>query len=214
MKGVPLNEELYKYIVDTFAVEDDVLKSVVACTEKNEMPLIQISPENGKFLQLLIKIINAKNVLEIGTLAGYSTIWMARGLPDDGKLITLEFEQKHADAAKENFIKAGLDSKIEIITGPALDSLDKIKDGKFDFAFIDADKVSYPAYFDKVIGMMNKGGIITADNTLRKGGVIDPNIEDEGTRAIQVFNKKVASDPRVESLLVPISDGVTVCLVK
>jgi len=213
MKGVPLNKELYKYIVDTFAVEDDILKSVVTSIEKNGMPLIQVSPENGKFLQLLIKIIKAKKVLEIGTLAGYSTIWMARGLPDDGKLITLEFEQKHADVAKDNFKRAGLESKIEVISGPALDSLDKMAGSKFDFAFIDADKVNYPAYFDKVIGMMNKGGIITADNTLRKGGVIDPNIEDEGTRAIQVFNKKVASDPRVESLLVPISDGVTVCLV-
>lgn len=214
MKGVPLNEELYKYIVDTFAAEDDILKSVVSETEKNGMPLIQVSPENGKFLQLLMKIINAKHVLEIGTLAGYSTIWMARGLPDDGKLVTLEFEQKHAEVARNNFIKAGLENKIEIITGPALDSLDKLKGSKFDFAFIDADKVSYSAYFDMVIEMIRKGGIITADNTLRKGGVIDPDIDDEGTRAIQVFNRKVACDPRVESLLIPISDGVTVCLVK
>ncbi len=214
MKGVPLNEELYQYIVNTFAEEDDVLKSVVAETEKLDMPLIQVSPENGKFLQLLIKIIGAKQVLEIGTLAGYSTIWMARGLPADGKLITLEFEPKHADAAMRNFKKAGLENKIEIISGPALESLDKMKSSKFDFAFIDADKVSYPAYFDKVIEMMNKGGLITADNTLRKGDVIKPDIEDEGTKAIQVYNKKVASDPRVESLLIPISDGVTVCLVK
>jgi len=214
MKGVPLNEELYQYIVSTFAEEDDVLKSAVADTEKNGMPLIQVSPENGKFLQLLMKMIGAKRVLELGTLGGYSTIWMARGLPDDGKLVTLEYEKKHAEVALNSFKRAGLENKIEIILGPALDSLDKLKGQKFDFAFIDADKVNYPAYFEKVLALMNKGGIITADNTLRKGGVIDPNIDDEGTRAIQVFNKKVASDPRVESLLIPISDGVTVCLVK
>jgi predicted O-methyltransferase YrrM len=213
MKGVPLNEALYQYIVNTFAEEDEVLKSVVVETEKLDMPLIQVSPENGKFLQLLIKIIGAKSVLEIGTLAGYSTIWMARGLPVDGKLITLEFEPKHADAAKENFKKAGLENKIEIITGPALESLDKMKSSKFDFVFIDADKVSYPAYFDKVMGMMNKGGLITADNTLRDGKIVDL-VADEGTEAVKIYNKKVASDPRVESLLVPISDGVTVCWVK
>jgi caffeoyl-CoA O-methyltransferase len=213
MKGVPLNEELYQYIVNTFAEEDDVLKSAVADTEKNGMPLIQVSPENGKFLQLLIKIIGAKKALELGTLGGYSSIWMARGLPDDGKLTTLEYEKKHADVAMNNFKRAGLENKIEIILGPALDSLDKMKGQKFDFAFIDADKVNYPVYFEKILALMNQGGIITADNTLRKGEVINPNVEDEGTKAIQVFNKKVSSDPRVESLLVPISDGVTVCLV-
>ena len=214
MKGVPLNDELYRYIVNTFAEEDDILKTAVADTEKNGMPLIQVSPDNGKFLQLLMKIIRAKKVLELGTLGGYSTIWMARGLPDDGKLITLEYEKKHAEVAMNNFKRAGLENKIEIILGPALESLDKLKGQKFDFAFIDADKVNYPVYFEKILALMNKGGIITADNTLRKGEVINPNIEDEGTKAIQVFNKKVASDPRVESLLVPISDGVTVCLVK
>jgi caffeoyl-CoA O-methyltransferase len=214
MKGVPLNEEIYQYIVSTFAEEDDILKSAVSDTEKNGMPLIQVSPENGKFLQLLMKIIGAKKVLELGTLGGYSTIWMARGLPDDGKLITLEFEKKHADVALNNFKRAGLESKIEIILGPALKSLDKLKGQKFDFAFIDADKINYPVYFEKVLTLMYKGGLITADNTLRKGDVINPDIEDEGTKAIQVFNKIVASDPRVESLLIPISDGVTVCLVK
>jgi predicted O-methyltransferase YrrM len=213
MKGVPLNEELYNYIVSTFANEDAVLKQVVDQTASKKFPLIQISPENGKFLYLLIKMINAKRVLEIGTLTGYSTIWMARALPVEGKLITLEIDPKHAEEAKKNFKKAGLDSKIELILDSAIQSLDKIENEKFDFVFIDADKTGYPAYFDKVIGMMNKGGLITADNTLRDGDVVKEN-PDEGTKAVQEFNKKVANDPRVESLLVPISDGVTVCWVK
>jgi predicted O-methyltransferase YrrM len=213
MKGVPLNEELYSYIVSVFAQEDDVLKHVVEETNAKKFPLIQISPENGKFLYLLIKIINAKRVLEIGTLTGYSSIWMARALPEEGKLTTLEISPEHAEEAKKNFKKAGLDSKIELILGSAMDSLDKLKGEKFDFAFIDADKTAYPAYFDAVIGMMNKGGLITADNTLRDGEIVKEN-PDEGTKAVQVFNKKAANDPRVESLLVPISDGLTVSRVK
>jgi predicted O-methyltransferase YrrM len=213
MKGVPLNDDLYNYIVDIFAKEDNLLKEVVKETESKKIPLIQVSPENGKFLQLLIRIIKAKNVLEIGALTGYSSIWMARGLPDDGKLITLEVSPEHAAEARNNFKKAGLDNKIELILGSAMESLDKIKDKKFDFAFIDADKVGYPAYYDKVIGMMNKGGIIAADNALRDGKIVDKNA-DEGTKAVDAYNKKVASDSRVESLLVPISDGLTICYVK
>ena len=213
MKGVPLNDDLYNYIVDIFAKEDNLLKEVVKETESKKIPLIQVSPENGKFLQLLIKIIKAKNVLEIGALTGYSSIWMARGLPDDGKLITLEVSPEHAAEARRNFKKAGLDKKIELILGNAMESLDKIKDKKFDFAFIDADKVGYPAYYDKIIGMMNKGGIIAADNALRDGKIVDKDA-DEGTKAVDAYNRKVASDPRVESLLIPISDGLTICYVK
>ena len=215
MKGVPLNEELYNYIVDIFAAEDDILKSVVKNTGTLKIPLIQISPELGKFLQILIKSIKAKRILEIGTLTGYSSIWMARALPDGGKLTTLEISKDHYEEAKKNFQKAGLTEKIEIIFGSASESLDKFKDEKFDFAFIDADKTGYPAYFDKVIGMMNPGGIIAADNTLRDGAVVKPDTElDEGTKAVNVYNKKVASDPRVDSLLIPISDGLTICYVK
>ncbi|RPI14407.1 MAG: O-methyltransferase [Ignavibacteriae bacterium] len=213
MKGVPLNEDLYNYIVDTFAAEDDILKQVVKHTEEMKFPLIQISPELGKFLFLLIKMINAKRVLEIGTLTGYSSIWMARALPDDGKLTTLEISKEHAGEAMSNFKSAGLDNKIELILGSAMESLDKLKDEKFDFVFIDADKTGYPAYFDKVIGMVRKGGIITADNTLKDGRIIEKN-PDEFIRAIQVFNKKVADDERVESLLMPISDGLTMAWVK
>ncbi len=213
MKGVPLNDDLYNYIVDIFAKEDALLMEVVKETEAKNIPLIQVSPDNGKFLQLLIKIIKAKNVLEIGALTGYSSIWMARGLPDDGKLITLEVSPEHAREARNNFKKAGLDNKVELILGSAMESLDKIKDKKFDFVFIDADKVGYPVYYDKVIGMMNKGGIIAADNALRDGKIVDKNA-DEGTKAVDAYNKKVASDTRVESLLIPISDGLTICYVK
>lgn len=213
MKGVPLNEKLYDYIVDTFTQEDDILKNIVKQTEEKKIPLIQVSPELGKFLQLLIKMIDAKNILEIGTLTGYSSIWMARALPEGGKVTTLEISDVHANEARNNFRKARLESKIELMFGSAMESLDKLKSEKFDFVFIDADKTGYPGYFDTVISMMNKGGIIAADNALRDGAVVMPN-PDEGTKAIIEYNKKTASDPRVESLLVPISDGLTVSFVK
>lgn len=213
MKGVPLNEELYNYIVDTFAEEDDILKHVVKRAEEMKFPLIQISPELGKFLFMLIKIIKAKRVLEIGTLTGYSTIWMARALHENGKVTTLEISKEHAEEAMNNFKSAGLESKIELMLGKAMDSLDKLENEKFDFVFIDADKIGYPAYYDKVIDMINHGGIISADNTLRKGEIVT-NLDDEAVKATRLLNKKIANDPRVESLLIPISDGLTIAWVK
>lgn len=213
MKGVPLNEKLYDYIVDTFVEEDDLLKQIVIDSEAKKIPLIQIAPDNGKFLYLLIKMINAKRVLEIGALAGYSTIWMARALPDDGKVTTLEIREKHAEESKNNYRKAGLENKIELMLGSALETLDKLQNERFDFVFIDADKENSSNYFDKVIGLMNKGGIIACDNTLKFGKVVDEN-PDESTKGILKYNKKVAEDAGVESLLVSISDGLTISLVK
>jgi predicted O-methyltransferase YrrM len=213
MKGVPLNDKLYSYIIDTFVEEDDILKQIVIDTEAKNIPLIQISPDNGKFLYLLIKMIRAKRVLEIGALAGYSTIWMARALSSDGKVTTLEISEKHAEEARGNYKKAGLEGKIELMFGSALDLLDKLQNEKFDLVFIDADKENSSNYFDKVIGCMNKGGIIACDNTLKHGRVVEEN-PDDSTKGILKYNKKVASDPRVESLLVSISDGLTISLVK
>jgi len=213
MKGVPLNEELYQYILGTFVREDGILKSVVKQAQERNFPIIQISPENGMFLHMLIKMIKAKRILEIGTLNGYSTIWMARALPKSGKLTTLELEPEHANAARGNFKKAGLNKKIKIIEGNAIESLKKLKKKKFDFVFIDADKVSYPLYFDMVIKMMNKGGIIAVDNTLRDGQIISKT-PDDAIRGTQILNEKMANHKKMISLLVPISDGLTVGLVK
>ncbi|MCX7877372.1 MAG: O-methyltransferase [Ignavibacteria bacterium] len=213
MKGVPLNEELYEYIVNTFVTEDDVLKSVTNEAEKKNIPLIQVSPENGKFLFILLKMIKARSVLEIGTLTGYSAIWMARALPDNGKLITLEVSKEHAREARENFRKAKLDKIITLIEGEAMESLEKLGNERFDFVFIDADKENSLNYYEKVFNLVNPGGIIATDNTLRDGKIIS-NYPDSGTRALQLFNKHVANDERVYSLLVPISDGLTICLKK
>ena len=213
MKGVPLTEELYKYITDTFIQEDELLKQIVADTEAKNIPLIQVSPETGKLLGMFVKMISAKNVLEIGTLTGYSTIWMARALPPDGKVTTLELTKVHADEALSNYKKAGLDSRINLILGKALESLDTLSGNSFDLVFIDADKENCVNYFNKVIDMVRTGGLIITDNTLRRGEVIDPN-PGPGAMGIIAYNKLVAANSRVESLLVPIDDGITISLVK
>jgi predicted O-methyltransferase YrrM len=213
MKGVPLTEELYRYITDTFIQEDELLKQIVIDTEVKKIPLIQVSPETGKLLGMFIKMIGAKNVLEIGTLTGYSTIWMARALPPDGSVKTLELTKAHADEAISNFNKAGLDGKIDLMLGKALDSLDKLTGSTFDLVFIDADKENCVKYFDKVIHLIRPGGLIITDNTLRRGEVIDPN-PGPGAQGIIAYNKLVANDNRVESLLVPIDDGITLSFVK
>jgi len=211
MKGVPLNEKLYDYIINTFVQEDELLKQIPQDAERKNIPLIQVSPENGKFLFMLIKMIRAKYVLEIGTLTGYSSIWMARALPEDGKLITIEISPEHAAEARKNFIKSGLDNKITLMEGRAADIISSLNDRKFDFVFIDADKENTINYYDAVFDMVNIGGIIATDNTLREGKVIEVN-PDPGTRAINAYNRKVANDSRVISLLIPISDGLTISL--
>ncbi len=213
MKGVPLTEELHKYITDTFIVEDDILKLIVKDTESKNIPLIQVSPETGKLLGMFIKMINAKNVLEIGTLTGYSSIWMARALPADGKVTTLELTKEHADEARNNFKKADLQDKINLILGKAIDSLGELSGRKFDLVFIDADKENCSAYFEKVINMVHSGGLIITDNTLRRGEVISAN-PGPGAKGIIDYNHLVANDKRVESLLIPIDDGITVSIAK
>lgn len=213
MKGVPLNEELYKYITDTFIHEDELLKQIVADTESKNIPLIQVSPETGKLLGMFIKMIGAKSILEIGTLTGYSTIWMARALPPDGKVTTLELTKAHADEALKNYKKTGLENMITLMLGKAIDSLDALAGSSFDLVFIDADKENCVNYFNKVIEMVRPGGLIITDNTLRRGEVIDPN-PGPGALGIIAYNKLVANDSRVESLLVPIDDGITISLVK
>jgi caffeoyl-CoA O-methyltransferase len=213
MKGVPLTEELYKYITDTFIQEDDILKQIVIDTEAKKIPLIQVSPETGKLLGMFIKMIGAKNVLEIGTLTGYSSIWMARALPPDGRVTTLELTKEHADEALSNYKKAGVENKITLILAKALDSLDTLAGSKFDMVFIDADKENCVNYFNKVIHMIRSGGLIITDNTLRRGEVIDPN-PGPGAQGIIAYNKLVANDNRVESLLIPIDDGITISIVK
>lgn len=216
MKAVPLTEEIYKYVIDKSVSEDELLDELLIETETLEIPMIQISPDQGRFLTLLCMMIKAKQALEIGTLTGYSGIHIARGLRDGGKLITVELMQKHADIAKKYFEKAGLRDKAEVMVSPALEQMKKFvsEKRKFDFIFIDADKTTYPDYFEEAVKLSNSGTVIALDNMLKAGKVIEDAGEDADLRAVQITNEIISKDKRVESMILTIGDGLCVAVVK
>ena len=191
-----------KYITETLIASDAVLDSAVRASEEAGLPAIQVSPAQGKLLHLLAKSIGARNVLEIGTLGGYSTIWMARALPSGGRVITLEADPKHAEVSRSNFSNAGLSEVIELRLGPALDSLPKLASEKrapFDFIFIDANKSTMDDYFDWALKFSHPGTMIIADNVIRDGGVIDAASTNADIQGVRRFNKRVAAEPRVSA---------------
>lgn len=192
------------YISSLVAREDVALTDTIASLDREGIPQISVSPPQGKFLQVLMKACNAKTVLELGTLGGYSTIWIARALPDDGKVITLEADSHHAKVALQNIDKAGLSKKVELIVGKALDILPALlerKAGPFDFIFIDADKPPYAQYFDYAVRFSRKGTVIVCDNVIREGKVLDANHEDERVKGVQKLNKLLGTDHRVTATI-------------
>lgn len=189
-------KEVDKYINNLFAVEDEHLKEVVPSLKESNMPEASISPNQGKFLQILAKLCNAKRILEIGTFGGYSSIWLARTLPADGQLITIEFDTKHAEIARTNITKAGLQSQVEIRVGKALDILQQLENENtepFDMIFIDADKPPYTEYLHWAIRLSKQGTVIVADNVIRNGKVLDKNSSDEAVQGVQRFNETLAN---------------------
>ncbi|MEO8665084.1 MAG: O-methyltransferase [Ignavibacteria bacterium] len=216
MKSVPITEALYEYIVDKSNARGALLDELVAETEKLDIPLIQISHDQGKFLYLLCRMIKAKDALEIGTLTGFSGIHIAKGLGEGGKLTTVELEKKHGDIAAKYFEKAGLKDKTEVVISPAAEYMRKLisEKRKFDFIFIDANKTDYPGYFESAIGLSHKGTVIALDNMLKSGKVIEDAGDDEDVRAVQKTNDIISSDDRVESMILTVGDGLALALVK
>ncbi|MEO6693811.1 MAG: O-methyltransferase [Ignavibacteria bacterium] len=216
MKSVPLNEEVYNYIIDKFVPEDPLLEELIKETEKLEIPLIQISPEQGKFFYLVCKMINAKEALEIGTLTGFSGIHIARGLAEGGMLTTVELIQEHGDTAIKYFEKAGLKNKTQVVISNAKDHMKKLvsENRKYDFIFIDADKPGYPHYFEEAVKLSHTGTVIILDNMIKDGRVVHDAGEDQDLKAIQLTNEIISKHDRVETLLLPIGDGITFSVVK
>ncbi|KAJ7588064.1 O-methyltransferase family 3 protein [Mycena floridula] len=177
----------------------NILDKVVQNSQANGLPNIAVSDCQGKFLNLLAKTMGAKRVLKIGTLGGYSTIWMARALPDDSKVITCEVDDEHAKVAQENINTAGLADRIEIIKGPALNSIHKLGVTPFDLVFIDANKEQNLDYFTEAKRLVRKGGVITVDNVVWFGKVADPSIVDENTEGIRDLLKSIQGDEEVEA---------------
>ncbi|WP_456279126.1 O-methyltransferase [Bacillus sp. AK128] len=205
------------YIDSVFSLQDNLLEEVISTIKENGMPSISVSPSSGKLLTMLVAISGSKNVLEIGALGGYSGICLARGFGKEGKLTSLELEEKYAKLAHNNLSKAGFGNQVSYLTGPALESLEKLvnENKKFDFFFIDADKDNYKHYLEYCIKLAEPGALIMADNVLSRGSVADPDAElRHSTKSMREFNEIVANHPHLESILVPIGDGLTMSRVK
>src|SRR5689334_10369365 len=198
-----MNQELWAKVDEYYGAlvrEDEALKAASAEAEKAELPAIAVSASQGKMLMLLGQMIGARRILEVGTLAGYSTIWLARGMAEGGKLITLEFEKKHAEVARKNFERAGLAGQIEIRVGDATQTMAQLvaeSAGPFDLIFLDANKDGYPAYYELSLKLARKGTVIFADNVVRDGAVADAGTKDEAVRGVQRLRAIVAKDKRV-----------------
>lgn len=206
-----------QYIDAVFYNEDAILEEVITSIEENGMPAISVSPSSGKLLTMLVSMTGAKNILEVGALGGYSGICLARGFGSDGKLTSLELEEKYAQLAYGNLSKAGFGEQLTYITGPALQSLEKLvqRNERFDFFFIDADKDNYENYLNYCVQLANPDAIIVTDNVLAAGSVADPNTKPKRyTEIMKKFNEAVANHPQLESMIMPIGDGMTLSKVK
>jgi caffeoyl-CoA O-methyltransferase len=202
------------YISALFAPEDELLVSLREEADRTGLPPISVSADEGRLLQVLLASIAARRVLEVGTLGGYSAIWMARALPADGELVSIEIEPRHAEFARRYIERAGLTERIEIRVGRALDVLPSLDGEQFDAVFIDADKEPMPTYFEWAVRLLRPGGLVIADNTLWGGKVFDDTENDEKTKAVREFNRRMASDPRILSILVPTHDGVAIGVIR
>ena len=211
--------EIDRYIEERFAPQDEALEAAVRGSRQAGLPEIQVSPNEAKLLQLLAELVDARSVLEIGTLGGYSAIHFARALPEDGRLVSLEIDERHAEVARENVERAGLSGKVEIRVGDARELLAGIAEGgegPFDVVFIDADKSGYPEYLEWSLRITRPGSLILGDNTVRGGSILDPR--DDSARATNEFNERIAGDPRLSAILLPILreriDGLTIARVR
>lgn len=212
-----------RYFADHLIGRDDALDAALEASAAAGLPAISVSPAQGKLLHLLARIHGARNILEIGTLGGYSTIWLARALPPapQGKLITLEYDPKHADIARANLARAGLSNSVELILGRALDTLPQLaaqNRGPFDLVFVDADKPSNPDYFQWALRLSRKGGVIVIDNVVRKGAVADPTNKNADVEGVRRMTELIKNEPRVTATTIQTVgtkgyDGFTIALV-
>lgn len=197
-----MNEKTWSDVDDYFAplvAEDDALRHASAASDEAGLPAIQVAPNQGKLLYMIAKLVSAKKILEVGTLGGYSALWLARALPPDGKLVTLELRPNHAEVARKNFEYAKI-SNAEVRVGPAIETLAKMKaakEGPFDFVFIDADKPSNLDYFQAALDMSRPGTVIVVDNVVREGRVIDASSDDANVKGVRKLRDALANEKRV-----------------
>jgi predicted O-methyltransferase YrrM len=217
-RSIELNESTYNYLLSVSLKEPQVLQELRGETATLSNAVMQIAPEQGQFMSLLVKLLNVKKALEVGVFTGYSSLCVALALPEDGKLIACDVSDEYTSMARRYWEKAGVAEKIDLRIAPALDTLDKLiatgESNSFDFAFIDADKSNYTHYYDRILELLRPQGLILVDNVLWSGKVADTEIKDNRTQQIRNFNEKLYRDDRIDLSLLPIADGLTLAMKK
>lgn len=215
-KTFTLSDDLYAYLLEHSVREPDVLRRLREETARDSMARMQIAPEQGQLMQLLVRLMGARRYLEVGVFTGYSSLAVALALPAEGRIVACDISDTWTKVARRYWAEAGVAEKIDLRLAPALQTLDGLiaagAAGSFDFAFIDADKTSYRAYYERALTLIRAGGLIAVDNTLWEGRVADPKVRDADTQAIRDFNRHLRDDRRVHLCLVPIGDGLSLAL--
>jgi predicted O-methyltransferase YrrM len=216
VRPTPMTDALYEYALEVGLREPEMFRALRAETGRLSEAGMQIAPEQGPLLAMLVRLLGAKNCLEVGTFTGYSSLWVASALPPDGKLICCDVSEEYTATARKYWALTGLADKIDLRLGPAGDTLDALLAGggagSMDYALIDADKKSYDAYYEACLKLLRRGGLIAIDNTLWDGKPADPQVNDPDTVAIRALNRKLHADNRVELSFLPIADGLTLAL--
>lgn len=213
-RTLPMTDELVDYVHRLGVREHPVLAALRETTARLPESEMQIGPEQGAFMALLVKLTGATRILEIGTFTGYSSTAMALALPPGGQVLCCDVNREWTDIARQAWADAGVAEKVELRLGPAVETLATLDEDSFDLAFIDADKPSYDAYYEGCLRAVRPGGLILIDNVLQGGRVADPSADSESVRAIRALNEKVAADERVEHVLLPLADGLTMARVR
>jgi predicted O-methyltransferase YrrM len=216
VRPTPMTDALYEYSLGVGLREPDLFRALRAETSRLTDAGMQIAPEQGPLLAMLVQLLGAKNCIELGTFTGYSALWVASVLPADGKLICCDVSEEYTALARKYWALTGLAAKIDLRLAPAVETLDALLaggwTGRMDYAFIDADKASYDAYYEACLKLLRPGGLIAIDNTLWDGKVADPQVNDPDTVAIRELNKKIHADTRVSLSFLPLADGLTLAL--
>ncbi len=212
-RTISMSDQLYDYVLKVSLREPPILKRLREETAKHPKHGMQISPEQGQFMRLLVRMMGASRCIEVGVFTGYSSLSVALALPDEGRIIACDVSEEYTAVARRYWTEAGVERKIELRLGPALETLDTMlkhgEAGRYDFAFIDADKNNYLHYYERLIKLLRPGGLMAVDNVLWSGSVIDKKDKSVDTAAIRKFNEALHADNRIELSLVPIGDGLT-----
>ena len=216
-RTINLTDKLYEYLLENGVRESEVARELRDVTKQTiEWHQMQIAPEQGAFMAILIRLMGARRTLEVGTFTGYSALVVAEALPDDGQVIACDVSDEWTSIGRKYWQKAGVDNKIDLRLAPGMDTLNQLladgESGGFDFAFIDADKSNYDGYYECCLKLLRSGGLISIDNVLWNGGVVNDTLQDNDTLAIRALNKKVIADDRVDTVLTPIGDGLTLAI--